>query len=349
MLFPKGEVRHENLLTAYTDLSALLTTMQSEGFSGTIDLAFPGTEGVIFVASGEILNAEARKGTDSKRMIGQEAARHLLSLSHQRDGVLNVYRMAADRVTMLANSLHSEVLFKDLSSDFTQLDRLIQKLVEEKHNGFIEILSREHKGVGILFLQDGEMADLMTTSESGNAVFDKKSIPVFLENVAKQGVFFNVYRSLGKTSLNEAPARERGEGEGRAGVKELIPILQEILSRVERLVDGGGRRGTFVKEFKRSLIERSLDYPFLDPFAGELEYREGSIVFSGEAGPKEFARGIGECLKTTLKHLEEELPKNKNNKMLPVRLRVEIESSLERYQEGMKRLGVDAIFPRIFQ
>ena len=41
MILPKGEVRHENLLTAYTDVSALLNALKSEGFSGTLDIEFP--------------------------------------------------------------------------------------------------------------------------------------------------------------------------------------------------------------------------------------------------------------------------------------------------------------------
>src|SRR4030042_3192640 len=125
MLFPKGEVRHQNLSTAYTDLSALLKTLTSEGFSGTVDIEFPGSQGTFFIASGEIINAEARKGPDSRRMLGQEAAQVLLSLSNQKDGVLNVYRMPSDRVAVVAGTLQSDILFKDLSSDFTRLDRLI--------------------------------------------------------------------------------------------------------------------------------------------------------------------------------------------------------------------------------
>ena len=96
----------------------------------------------------------------------------------------------------------------------------------------------------------------------------------------------------------------------------------------------------------KSLIEKSGEYPFLDPFAGEFEYREGTIGFKGEAGTKEFAKGIGECLRVTLNHLEEELPKNK---MLPAKLMLEIESLLEHYREGMKRLGVDTVLLSIFQ
>ena len=376
MLFPKGEPKHQNLSTAYTDLSALLKTLKAEGFSGTVDVEFPGSKGTFFVASGEIINAEARKGADSRRMLGQEAAQVLLSLSNQKDGVLNVYRMPSERVAVIAGTLQSDILLKDLSSDFTRLDRLILKLREEKHNGFIEILTKEHKGMGVLFFHDGEVADLFATSESGASLVEKKTIPVFLENVVKQGVVFNVYRNQGKTPLKENPVKETPVQEtrvkeppvkepavketpvkevpvkeppgerGREGLKELIPILQDILLRVEKMADSVSRKGTFLKEFKKSLIEKSGEYPFLDPFAGEFEYREGTIGFKGDAGTEEFAKGIGECLRVTLNHLEEELPKHK---MLPAKLMLEIESFLEHNREGLKRLGVDTVLLSIFQ
>ena len=147
-------------------------------------------------------------------------------------------------------------------------------------------------------------------------------------------------------AAKEVLVKEPPGAGGRGGLKELIPILQDILSRVEKLVDGVSRKGTFLKEFKRSLIEKSGEYPFLDPFAGEFEYREGTIGFKGEAGAKDFAKGIGECLQATLNHLEEKLPKNK---MLPAKMRAEVESFLEHYREGMKRLGVDAVLGSIFQ
>ena len=391
MLFPKGEIRHQNLLTAYTDLSALVTTLKSEGFSGSVEVEFPGCKGTLFVASGEITNAEARRETDPKRMVGQEAARHLLGLSNQKDGVLHVYRMPPDRVAIVTSTLQSEIIFKDLSSDFTRLDRLIIKLREERHNGFIEILTKEHKEMGILFFLDGEVTDLLTASETGVSLVDKKSIPGYLENVVKQGVIFNVCRSAGKLppketpskevpskeipprevspkeipakeiSLKETPPKEMPPKEVApkgpspkepapkamgGGVRDLIPILQDILSKVEKLVDGASRKGTFLNGFKRSLIEKSLDYPFLDPFAGEFEYREGTIVFRGETGARDFAKGVGESLRATLSLLEEEFPKNK---ILPVKLKAGIESSLEQYREGLRRSGVDSVLASIFQ
>jgi hypothetical protein len=126
---------------------------------------------------------------------------------------------------------------------------------------------------------------------------------MFLENAVKQGTLLNVYRSQSKS-----PTRETEEPEGNGGLDEITEIFQEVLSMAENMLDKGSQRGTFLKAFKESLIKKSSEYPFLDPFGGEFEYRDGSIVFTGDAGARDFTRGIGECLRQT-NHLEEENPK----------------------------------------
>ena len=68
MIFPRGEVLHRNLSTAYTDFPALLSTLKTGDFSGIIEIEFPENKGVIFIDSGEIINAEAKIGADSKRI-----------------------------------------------------------------------------------------------------------------------------------------------------------------------------------------------------------------------------------------------------------------------------------------
>jgi hypothetical protein len=345
MIFPKGEVVHRNLSTAYTDFAALLSTLKTENFSGIIEIEFPENKGVIFVDSGEIVNAEAKIGANLKRIIGQEAIQSLMTLSSQKNGVINIYRLSPERVAIVARNLQHEILFRGLSTDFTRLDRLLLKLREDKLNGFIEVLTKEHQPMGVLFLEGGEPVEMFTTPESGPSLFGRKSIPIFVENTIKQGAIFDVYRGQGKIlkkEIKEAKITGRVED-----LKELIPIFQEVLSRAEQLVDGGTKKkGLFHKLFKESLVERSEEFPFLDPFAGEFEYREGTIQFTGEAGIKDFAKGIVECLVATLSRLEKELPKDK---MLPLKLKAGIESSLEQHSEALKRLRVDAITSSIFK
>jgi hypothetical protein len=357
MIFPRGEVVHRNLSTAYTDFPALLSTLKTGGFSGIIEIDFPESRGVIFVESGEIINGEAKIGADAKKLIGQEAIETLVTLSNQKDGMINIYRLPPERMAIVVSNLQHEILFKGLSTDFTRLDRLLLKLREEKHNGFIEVLTKEHQVMGVLFLEGGEPVEMYTTPESGPSVFGRKSIPIFVENAIKQGAILDVYRSQGKIlkkeikeakemketkEIREKKVPERGEG-----LKELILIFQEIISKAEQLVDlTSKRKGLFQKVFKESLIEKSEEFPFLDPFAGEFEYRNGTIQFTGEIWGEHFTKGIVECLVETLSGLEKELPKDK---ILPLKLKTGIESSLEQHSEALNRLGVHAITSSIFK
>ena len=351
MIFPKGEVRHQNLLTAYTDVSALLSALKSEGFSGILEIEFPEKKGTIFIDSGEVLNAEIKEKGDAERTIGKEGIQAFLTSSNQKNGVLNVYRLLPEYVALITSHLEHEVLFKELSTDYTRLDRLLLKLREDKHDGFIEILTKEKKAFGVLFVEGGEPAEMFTLPESGPSAFGRKSIPAFLENVGKQaGAILNVYKTRGKMLRKERAIPESkpvSEGKpvleskplarGREGLKEVIPIFQEILSNAEKLVDAASRRGTFIGTFKKCLIEEAETFSFLDPFAGEFEYQDGVIRFSGEVGEKEFTRGILECLNTTINLLEKELPKSK---MLSLKLGSEIKSSLELHSDTLKRLGL---------
>jgi hypothetical protein len=351
MIFPRGEVLHRSLSTAFTNFPALLSTLKTGDFSGIIEIEFPENKGVIFVDSGEIINGEAKIGADSKRIIGQEAIQTLMTLSNQKDGVINIYRLSPERVAIVASNLQHEVLFEGLSTDFTRLDRLLLKLREDKHNGFIEVLTKEHQAMGVLFLEGGEPVEMFTTPESGPSVFGRKSIPIFVENAIKQGAIFDVYRSQGKIlkkEIKEVKEVKEKKVPGRGEeLKELIPILQQILSQAEKLVDGASRKkGLFNKIFKESLMEKSEEFTFLDPFAGEFDYREGAIQFTGEVGVKDFTKGIVECLVATLSGLEKELPKDK---ILPLKLKAGIESTLEQHRETLKRLGVDAIASSIFK
>lgn len=341
MFFPKGEVRHQDLSTAYTDLAGLLMALKSEGFSGTVELSFPDLQGVLFVVSGEVVNGETRKVNESERIVGEEAVRTLTRLVHRKDGILNVYRLPPDRVSVAANNLESEILFKGLSTDFTRLDRLMVKLREEKHDGFIEFLGKDNKPMGVLFFHQGEVVDLYNTMEPVPSVVDRKLIPAFLENVSKQAITLNVYKSRARAPVREIPPRPEEENLG-----ESILLLGEIVSRVEKLADGECRMGAFQKAFRRALIERAEAYPFLDPFAGEFSYQDGSIAFKGEARCQEFVRGIGESLRGAITHLEMEFPKKK---MLPLKLRAEVESILEEKEAELKRLGIDTILSTLLE
>ena len=114
MIYPRGEVIHRNLSTSYTDFNALLSTLKSGSFSGMIEIEFPENKGVVFIDSGEIINAEAKIGDDPKEMIGLEAIQALLTLSKEKNGSINIYQLAPERVAIVASNIQHEILFKGL-------------------------------------------------------------------------------------------------------------------------------------------------------------------------------------------------------------------------------------------
>ena len=57
MIFPEGEVVHKNLSTSYTSLNGLLMSLKSEDFSGYVKMGFMDYEAVLFMDSGDIINA----------------------------------------------------------------------------------------------------------------------------------------------------------------------------------------------------------------------------------------------------------------------------------------------------
>jgi hypothetical protein len=174
-----------------------------------------------------------------------------------------------------------------------------------------------------------------------------------VENAIKEGAIFDVYRSQDKVlkkERDEVEVTEQDEiksaGQGE-DLKELLTIFQAVLSKAEKLIDGASRKkGLFLQLFKESLIEKSDEFGFLDPFASEFEYRDGLIQFTGETGVKDFTRGMLECLASTLYHLKKELPKDK---ILPLKLKTGIETCLEQHHEALKRLGVDGVLSSFFQ
>lgn len=349
MIFPKGEAVHKNLSTVYIDIFALLDTLKLEGFCGTMEMDFSEAKGVLFIESGEIINGQVQTEKDTEMVTGKEAVRTLLSYSKQKDGVLSIYRLPPEQVALVAKNLNQPLLFKDLSTRFVRFDQFLQKLKEEKLSGFIEVVTKDRHPMGVLFMEEGESVEMFTTPKTGASIFGRISIPTFLENATNLGALFSVYGKKGapqpegkvengKTDKSQIEGKGEEEKRREERFEELLPLLQEFLSNSEKMVDTLSSRETFKKTFKRALIEKSEEFGFLDPFAGEFEYGNGTLRFTGEVGMDEFVKGFVESFRSTMTYLEEELPKEK---MVSLKMKAGIESFIETHRESLRKLNID--------
>lgn len=337
MILPKGEVIYENLRSSFIDLNNFLQSLKEDNFTGYIQISFWDYEGILFLEAGEIVNA-VEEARGSKRG-GEEAVENIILMSKQKDGRINVYRLIPEMVTILASTSMKEATYKDLSTEFTSLDKLIEKLGKEKHSGYIDIMLNDNKGRGIIFFQEGDIVEAAMSGENTGGIYGKEMLDKIIDDVQNIGAIFNVYRA----GLLESSSERTGIAQ-TVDLQGVIEVMQEVMGQIEELVDGlTARKGSFRDDFKRAQVERSEDYPFLDPFVAEFEYENGEITFSGKLPVKEFVRGIKDCIDVAL----ERIPTGISKDELYERIRYIFQPTIDKYRERIEDLGLKSIMPEI--
>jgi len=337
MILPKGEVVHENLRTAFVDLSNFLQTLKEDNFTGYVQVSFWDYEGILFLEAGEIVNAFEE--TQGKRKGGEEAVENIIHQSKQKDGRINVYSLIPEMVTIFASTSMKEATYKDLSTEFTSLDKLMDKLSKENHSGYIDIILNDKKGGGIIFFQDGEVVEAAMTDEKSAGIYGKDMLNKIIDDVQKRGATFNVYRV----------ALEGGsERTGIAQTLDLqgaIEIMQELMRNIESSVDElSKRKNAFRDHFNQALVEKSEDYPFLDPFAAEFEYKNGKISFSGKVPVETFVLGLRDCIDVTLDKIS---PRETKDEMYQ-KIRSTLQPTISKFGEKIDDLGLKSVMPQLF-
>jgi hypothetical protein len=340
MILPKGPIVHENLRTVFIDLNNFLQTLKEDNFTGYVQVSFWDYEGILFLEAGEIVNAIEE--SESTRRGGEEAVENIIIKSKQQDGRINVYRLAPEMVTILASTSMEEATYKELSTEFTSLDKLIEKLSKENHSGYIDIVLNDNKGGGIIFFQDGKIAEAVMSDEkfSGAEKHGKDMLNEIIEDVQKTGATFNVYRAGLEGGSERTGIAQALEFQG------VIEVMQEVIRTIESLVDGlSNRQGAFRDSFKKARVEKSEEYPFLDPFAAEFKYSNGEIKFGGKVSAEVFVRGLKDCFDLTL----DTITVSKNKDELYEKIRSALKPISSRFEEKIDAFGLKSIMPEFLR
>lgn len=291
MILPLGKATYENLNTSFIDFAELLEDLTANSFTGYIRVIFWQYDGVVFMDSGSIMNAVEE--VDGRRSTGPRAVTSIMQRAQERDGSLGVYTLSAEVLTTLVSALRSEVVYRNLNTDFSSLEQLIANLQSEGHTGYIEVTVKDGKGNALIFIKSGQVVESVF-SAGGDVVSGVRVLPHVVETVAALGGTFNVYR----TSYEDAFG-ETAEVMATSDLPHLLEVWQDILAAIEIVVDARVGEHSFLSSFKDALLAKAEDYPFLDPFAAEFEYKEGGITYTGTA-LGDLSRGLTDCLLMTL-------------------------------------------------
>ena len=245
MFWPKGRKRYENLKTSFTNLEGLVDDLVKSGFNGFIEIEMDPDPFYILVEQGYPIKIYTKE-TDT----GKFSLNHNLSIKdvHEKTkttlSIINVFDVDPERINLLLSYLDATPLYTNLSSEFTDFDRLTQKLSRDNLIGYLET---KFKDISIdsayIFYNKGKVEDVFwgeQQHENPTAGLERLN-----EKIQKNEAQFNVYQSrpLEKAEMLKAPMPEAGEGqqarnegeEKQEKVANDVNIAMEEVSLDERL------------------------------------------------------------------------------------------------------------------
>ncbi len=337
MIFPRRDSVYENLNTSFTNFGELLVDLKENSFTGVVQVSYWEYEGILLLDSGNIINAIEE--INGNVITGQSAVMKVTEKAKDKDGAISVYSQKGEMITMLASVAKSVIVYENLSTEFTSLDALINKLQNEDHTGYIEVTIAGSEQKGYIFLLAGRVIEALLAIR-GEEVSGPTVLKRILELITTSGAVFSVYKAAVEDALSDSEMIKVS-----FNLPQLLEVWGAVIQGVESAADSILGKGEFLNSFKDTLIDKADKYPFLDPFAAKFQYIDGTVTFSGEV-QKSFSQAIGECLWTTIELLAEQVAlKDKDlfNSVLNA-----MDDVKANYQELIDRFNFSGILPELF-
>ena len=298
VIVPKEKPVIENLNSYYLDIKKLFEHYQGDLGSGAIHFKSPSSEGVIFFDKDELLTGTFKnKGGEVE---GKAAIDRLSEVLVNENFAVSIYEIDPEKVYFWANIPTAEKIYKDLSTEFTDLEGLIKKMGSEKLTGYIDVSINNGKEGGLIFFSNGEISGGSYSWGEGEVNRSKEAQKLLIEKTKKSGGAFDVSR----ITLPNGVLTSGSRGVGGERLSDVLSALEELLVIFERIVTvNKGKKADFNTMLKRKFVTKAEQFGFLDPFAAEFKYVDQKISFTGNASNEELAKGVIE----SLKELAEEL------------------------------------------
>ncbi len=287
VIIPREKPVIENLNIYYVDVKKLLEHYQGEIGSGGVYFKCHAAEGVIFFDKDDLLNAFYQE--KDLELFGADAIDRIISDGRNYNFIVNVYKIALDEVYFWSSIPAAEKIYKDLSTEFTDLEGLIRKMSSEKLTGYIDVAIGNGREGGLIFIINGKIMGGPFTWENGEPGPTRKSQDTLIRKTKEQGGTFNVCR----IPLSKMKMEEEGSASFARPSQNILTMLEDFLKIFEKTVSEKKKlKIDFNKILKKKFVENADQYAFLDPFAGEFEYSDGRLIFTGAAGDKELIDGV---------------------------------------------------------
>ena len=165
MFIPQGKVIHQNLATSYVLVEALVADLCEGGFSGVVEIMLRDTDNHIVFDRGKIAGVIEKRGDACS---SNTSVADLATKSKTERGRVSIYSYAIPVAKALAGRMFAETLYVKLSTEFADLEKLINKFMHERERQwFIEVVA---EGLpAMIFIDDGRCSVIQSESIPGES------------------------------------------------------------------------------------------------------------------------------------------------------------------------------------
>ncbi|MDZ7727977.1 MAG: hypothetical protein U5Q44_07175 [Dehalococcoidia bacterium] len=209
MKLPRDQVVHANLQTSFVLFDGLLADLAEREIDGYVQLKAAERAAVVYLSGGAVCGASFRDGQGEHA--GEDALGRVRAAAKERGGTIWVFEAPAALIRLAASKGQREAVYRDLSTEFVDLERLMETLARDGHTGYVEVALRNAPSTACLFMDDGEMVDAVLADES-HAESGLNLVPTILKAVAASGATLHVWKAAGLAAREPKP---RGTGASR--------------------------------------------------------------------------------------------------------------------------------------
>lgn len=286
VIAPKEKPVIENLNSYYLNIGKLLEHYQGEVGAGGIFFRSSAAQGVIFFDHDDVINGYIQDREE--KIIGEEAIERLMDEASDHNYLVDIYHIPPEDVYFWSSLPTAEIVYDDLTAEFTDLQGLLRKQTAEKLTGFINVTIGAGSDQGLVFISNGEIVGGSFSWVQGKSSSVKKDIGKLVEKTKASGGVFQV----GRIPLADKD-RDTGETSRAAPGSGLLKMLEEFLGIFETLYASlKTKEVDFNSVIRKKFVEKAEDHAFLDPFAAEFEYVNRKIRFTGQAGDAELTVAV---------------------------------------------------------
>ncbi len=298
IVIPKNMPVIEGLNSFYLNVGRFIEHYSGEVDTGGIHFLSGKAEGVVFIDDNAILSGIFED--KSEKLEGAEAVEHIIKHGGENTFSVAVYEIEPEYVHFWSNLPHAEVIHSNLSTEFTDLKKLIIKMQSEKLTGYVEVSVNGIAEQGTVFLNMGNISGSLFPWNREKLINSRQDLDKLIASSEKSGGEFNVYQvKLVQDDLSDTLDTSQETVPAETDASDMsIAIIEELLTIFEKTFMSSKKgKADFRTLLRRKFVEKADAYDFLDPFAAEFQYADGKIEYSGEAGTDILASGIVDCIK----------------------------------------------------